>query len=114
MTLPLTPATLEAAYDFLRAMPPFSRWGLPPGDEIRFRVTSDPEAMGWHSVDKDGHCIDISGEKVGHLVTLMKTMAHEMIHLRQDELGLKRTHGKGFAALAHQVSKVHGFDPKEL
>jgi len=34
MTLPLTPATLTAAYEFLRTTPPFKGWKLPHADEV--------------------------------------------------------------------------------
>ena len=38
MTLSLTPDLLAAAYDFLRATPPFKAWRLPESDDIAHTV----------------------------------------------------------------------------
>jgi hypothetical protein len=42
-------------------------------------------------------------------------MAHEMIHLYQDETGTARGHhNPKFLKLAKRVCKIHGFDPESF
>jgi hypothetical protein len=117
MTLRLTPAMIQGAYEFLRVSPPFSRWKLPHGDEIEFRVSRRRDIMGAHNtyVRLLNHIIDVSDETVGHTATLIETVAHEMIHLHQAE---KRSHTPNtehnaeFHRFAKLVCRHHGFDPK--
>lgn len=117
MTLPLTPDTLKAAYDFLCTTPPFSKWNMPDSEDVVFEVGKDPSMRGWHYSD-DGHGrhkIVISKRTIGQAIWLLMTMAHEMIHVHQHET---KSHTKGaehngaFHKWAAQVCKVHAFDPK--
>lgn len=113
MGLRLTPQILEAAYDFLRALPPFSGWRLPVGDEIEFRVTRATDYSGL--CHRDRWCITLSDAKHGHLITLLITMAHEMLHLRQILRGEDRPdveHNEAFKRTARRISEIHGFDPQ--
>lgn len=114
MTLPLSPALLEAAYSFLLSTPPFKGWKLPPPEAIKFRVMHHLDCRAQHFLDSDGHVIDISARKVGHTSTLLICLSHEIIHVRQKERGLPWSHGEGFRHMARQVAKFHGYDPKEL
>jgi predicted SprT family Zn-dependent metalloprotease len=66
--------------------------------------------------EPDPHVIRISEAKNGHLDTVIKTVAHEIIHMR---LHLKHSkswdkHDKSFTDLSHKVAITLGFDPKEL
>jgi hypothetical protein len=46
---------------------------------------------------------------------LIATMAHEMIHLYQDENGTARGHHNAqFRRLAKRVCSIHGFDLKNF
>jgi predicted SprT family Zn-dependent metalloprotease len=46
---------------------------------------------------------------------LLSTMAHEMIHLYQDETGTARGHhNPKFRKLAKRVCRIHGFDPESF
>jgi hypothetical protein len=126
MTLRLTPEVLSSAYEFLKATKPFNKWKLPAADQVVFRVVRAipcaPEVWAQHLSDrqtknhphKGHHLIDINERKVGHTLTLIQTMAHEMCHVRESML-VKYTgeaHGKTFWRLAREVCRHHGFDPK--
>jgi hypothetical protein len=114
MTLPLTPDTLRAAYDYLAATPPFSRWNMPEGEDVMFEVVRSPRIFACYDKTGDKHRIRVSRRTVGHTHTLMVTMAHEMIHLHEQSSGMATAsqHTKAFWKLAALVCKFHGFDLK--
>lgn len=117
MTLPLTPATLEAAYEYLRTTPPFSAWSLPEGDEIKFTVSRSRKWFARYGRVNGKHAIEVSANSVGHGTTLMTSLGHEMVHLHLEELGMDRrgttnTHSGAFRRLAEEVCKMHGWDLK--
>ena len=114
MTLPLRPQVAVAAYEFLRATPPFHRWKLPPADEIEFRVVRDGTLYGYHQEDGERHIIAVSERRIAHVATLLATMAHEAIHLYLAIKGSadRGDHGPEFKKLAARVCKLHGYDPK--
>lgn len=118
MTVPLTEETLRAAYAYLDTTPPFSEWNLPDADDVHFRVTKSDLYLGMYENDGSRHTIIISERKVGHTKTLMAVMAHEMVHLHQLQSGMFKKNGNHhdsvFRKLGEQVSRVHGFDPKEF
>jgi len=115
MTVKLTPELLEWAYELVNHTDPFSKWNLPDGHEIEFRVMRGKSVAGDYSRRDDGkHVIRISGRCVGTLSTLLEIMAHEMIHLHQAtaKMETKSQHNAAFYKLATQVCKIHKFDPK--
>lgn len=118
MTLPLTPETLAAAYDYLRTTPPFSKWNLPEAEDVLFKVARTRHKQGWYQWDGKRHTITASTGRISHSLTLMALMAHEMIHLHLEEIGMESragsndTHNAAFRVLAARVCKFHGFDPK--
>ncbi len=115
MTLPLTPDTLRQAYDLLNTTPPFSRWNLPDADDITFKVVRDKTVAGWHTRVGGKHTIAISASCVGHTARLVETMAHEMIHVHEENARACRedvAHSAAFMKWAALVCKIHGFDPK--
>ncbi len=114
MTLPITPDLLEAAYVFLCATPPFKRWGLPPGDEVKFGVTRSRKTQGDHVLHDSTHYIRVSSAKVGHTASLLALMAHEMVHAACDREGVRSEHGAAFKKRARAVCRYHGFDPMEF
>ena len=82
MSLHLTPAMAETAYEFLRTCKPFVPLKLPDADEIEFRITKHSTVAGtcWEEGDRAG--IDLSLCLHGLIYpTFFLTMAHEMIHL---------------------------------
>jgi hypothetical protein len=113
----LTPDILEAAYEYLRATPPFKGWRLPEGDEIGFIVSRRPDRFSHMQgyVRSSQAEISISEKLVGSTCVLIEAMAHEMVHLRQH---LRRTetanteHNAEFYRLAKRVCAVHGWDFK--
>lgn len=112
MTLALTPHVLVAAYDFLRATPPFRGWKLPHSDDVEFHVVRGKHFYGEYSTEGDKHRIGISSATVGTTDTLVRTMAHEMTHLYQQLQGRDPAHGADFRRHARCVCRHHGFDPK--
>lgn len=117
MTLPLTPEIMEAAYEYLRATPPFRAWGLPHSDEVVFQLSSRRREYGRYQFDGERHTITASIHSIAYSVTLLRFMAHEMTHLLLemrglDSRGTEETHNAHFRRLAGQVCKIHGFDPK--
>ncbi len=118
MTLPLTPETLAAAYDFLRTTPPFNGWGLPEPEEVKFRVSKNKRDYGSYRWDGERHVVTLSENLIGYSGTLFRYLSHEMVHLHLEETGMESrtggqdTHNGAFRILADEVCKVHGFDPK--
>lgn len=119
--LSLTPEMLEAAYEYLRASPPFRGWNLPHADQVSFRVLGARDRFG-HFRGRHRRArgdsfseIAISGRMVKSSELLIATMAHEMIHLYQDETGAARgQHNAAFRKLARRVCAIHGFPPGEF
>lgn len=108
----LTPDILEANYKQLCLTLPFRRWRMPHPDIIEFRVliTRDRHAHHRAYTDSSGHEIAVSTGKVTTLDGLTQAMAHEMVHIRQDQLGMRDKHGAGFKRMAALVCRRHGFD----
>jgi SprT-like family len=115
MTLPLTPDTLRALYDFLNETPPFKRWNLPDGEDVEFRVVRDHSRYAYHELDGEKNTITFSSLNIGHTSTLLRVMAHEMVHVyeRRSKSGATG-HSRAFLRWGAQVCKYHGFDPKEF
>lgn len=111
MRLHMTPELMEASYELLRAAPPFNRWKLPHPDTLMFRVTNSRDMWGgfnaWTNGDKE---IFVSAFFVRSLDELNRTMAHEMVHLRQDMLGRRDSHGPFYQRHAALVCRRHGWD----
>jgi hypothetical protein len=111
MTLRLRRDAIAAAYDYLRLSDPFRAWHLPPSSEVRFRIVRDSKMFAEFTVANGVYTIRISAAKNGHSDTLLGTLAHEMIHLRQELTGDREVHGARFKRMAARVCAAHGFDP---
>lgn len=112
MSLHLTPEMLEAAYELLRATPPFNKWKLPHADEVEFHVYKKPKVLGDHFVwndRRDQHVIRINFQHNTTLAVLHETMAHEMCHMHEFRKYKRTAHGRIFKRLAAQVCRHHGF-----
>jgi hypothetical protein len=113
MTLRLSPEILARAWDFLRETQPFKGWRcFPEAEDIGFAVIRDPSAYGDFSVDNHQPMVRVSERTIGHTVSLMSIMGHEMAHYRQWSLGKKISHGRDFKAMQKAICAAHGFDPK--
>ena len=115
----LTPTILRNIYAMLYCCEPFSKWKLPLPEEVKFIVDYDPETMGSYCYDEGDeheHTITISASRCGFLETVIKTIAHEMIHASRSgtvsDAWLK--HDASFRRKAHQIGVSCGFDPLEL
>jgi hypothetical protein len=112
--LHLTPETLEASYLQLLTTLPFRRWRLPHPDKVEFVVSAHRDRHAHHRAycapQLGEHEIAVSAYKVRTLDMLTQCMAHEMVHIRQDQLGMRDQHGKGFKRLAALVCRRHQFD----
>jgi len=109
----LHPDLIAAGYDFLRQSSPFKGWRLPEADEIGFGVVEDPSIFADFCLLNGEPLIRCSGMN-GHTVTLLATIAHEMIHLYQHlhKLDKGGEHNADFWRRAKKVCATHGFDPK--
>jgi hypothetical protein len=109
----ITPRMIESAYEFLRATPPFSGWRLPHADEVEFRVSRHRDRLAHFVEGREGPIIAVSSVNVTYPETLLRVMAHEMVHLAQ---WLHKTetpgaeHNAEFFRMAAKVAKAHGFD----
>jgi hypothetical protein len=118
----LTPAILEAAYNYLRATPPFKNWKLPDSDAVEFRVIATRRNRKTKQIlygdydHADPPVIRISSSAHKKLNGALETMAHEMVHMFQRTTDQKNSamHGPKFRRLAAQVCKQHGFNLKDF
>ena len=117
----LTSSILVSVYSMLLPCRPFNGWSsLPPVEEIRFVVDTDDATMGtymYHEEDdreKWQHVVTVSKGRCGHLDTVIRTLAHEMIHMRRHRTTKWAAHDAIFRRYAKQISAELGFDPLEL
>ena len=106
----LTSRHVRATYDCFRNLPPFDRWRLP--EHVEFRVTSSRQVYGTYQLVRGKHRITISRHNVKCFQALTITVAHEMLHLRQELTGTcneRSQHNRDFVRLAKRVCKVLGF-----
>jgi hypothetical protein len=109
----VTPESMEASYRLLLTTLPFRRWKLPHPDNVDFVVSMHRDRHAHHRAyasEPGRHEIAVSAHKVKTLQLLTECMAHEMVHIRQDQLGMRDNHGAGFTRLADLVCRRHGFD----
>ena len=105
------PEQIAATYEYLLSFKPFSSWGLPPVDEVKFVVNKDGGTRGtWCFRNK--HVITISSVCVTHMGTLLRTMAHEMVHAGQYVRGAetKAVHNADFYKQAAVICKRFAWD----
>ena len=117
MSLVLTPDRLAAVYEMLRAFPPFNRWRLPPGADIRFHVTKTNahDAEWW--LEDDRHHIALSEKRAGHIATIIRNMGHEMIHVKQRQAKTETRgveHNAEFRRISKRLCQHYGWDLKEF
>jgi hypothetical protein len=111
----VTPKRVRAVYALLQHVPPFERWSLPPVGNIKFEILHGPDT-GEYSVDwNDRATIAVNADTNLSLAQMVETVAHEMVHLRQDQLGRlpevrTEKHNAEFRRLARLVCRDLGFD----
>lgn len=111
MTLHLTVSALAAAYDYLCEFEPFSKWNMPPSEDVKFNIIRADHYAHYQMVDGVHH-ISISAKLVGRHESLMSTLSHEMahLHIRAANIPMRTPHGKAFQKLADEICKIHEFD----
>lgn len=110
---PISEQSMRSIYEMLIQMQPISRWRLPPSKEVEFAAVNDPLCYGEF---EPPNVIRLSRKKIGHLDTAIKTMAHEIVHLKRYQAGDKAwdKHDERFDKMGLQISLLMGFDPKEF
>jgi len=108
---------LAIVYESLAKLPPFSRWKLLPSELITFKLTKDPDFYGRFTEGESAEppLIEINPEMCDTFEEIVRTMAHEMIHLRQYLTGGIKPcrnggHCKKFNRLARQVCEAFDWD----
>lgn len=116
LVIHITPDLMAAAYELLRLSAPFRSWKLPHPDEVKFGVIAHKDRYGDHRHWRNVHEIRMSVHKIGSLLTLLKTMGHEMIHQKQviDGTATRAEHNEAFESLAKLVCKRHCWDYMEF
>jgi predicted SprT family Zn-dependent metalloprotease len=112
MKLPLTPHIVAAAYEYLRATPPFRGWKLPDAEAVEFGVTRhrDRQADHTHYLRTNEHIIRVSSYHVGTSLKLLEAVAHEMIHLHQWRTRKASGHDRWFNKTSERVARLHGWE----
>lgn len=114
MATQLTPELLASSYSLLLVSQPFKSWKLPQSDDVEFHISRHNEHRGsyWRT-DKGDHAIEISQKLIGNLDWLLRTMAHEMVHLYQSEHGFETppsVHNAHFLKMAKRICVLHEWD----
>jgi hypothetical protein len=109
-----TDKTVKAVYDMLRKLPPFDKWNLPVPSKIIFEVNEDPDILG--EFDVEPLVIKLSTAHQETFENLLKTTAHEMVHLKLYIEGKSNydKHDKTFRKYMTQINALFGYDKKEL
>lgn len=110
----VTAANCREIYDMLAGIPPIRGWRLPPSDAIEIKVRAMKDCFALY--EPEPHTITLSTLKNGHLDTLVRSIAHEMVHMKLYIKGDAHWHGHehSFTELADSVCDLLGFDPKEF
>jgi hypothetical protein len=110
----LTNDMLEGLYVVISMTRPFRAWKLPQADDVIFHVTAadTPQGAYWYDKEKRQHHLSVSAKRHHTLHSAMMTLAHEMIHLHEKQIGVRDDvgHGWQFKRFAKQVCHHHGFD----
>lgn len=115
--LHITPLMMERSYLLLLAAPPFNKLKMPDVDEIEFHAVhmkgKDDADYRWNG---SRHQIRVNIKRHKTYLHLLESMAHEMIHMYQEEACLndRRSHGPMFRKLKMAVCRHHLFDPGQF
>jgi hypothetical protein len=109
--IPLTPERVAACYEFLRQWPPFCGWHLPPAYAMEFRVSRKLDCYG-EFLPETAPVIVVSAALHHQMLSVLPTVAHEMLHYRQHLAGTsnRSQHNAEFRRLAKALCKRHGWD----
>ena len=116
----LTPEVLRNLYSTLYCVYPFTKWKLPLPEEIDFQIDKhDKTTMGtymYDTGDEYAHTITVSAALCGHMMTVIRVLCHECIHMSfHRQKGDKWAHhSKQFRTRCSMVALELGLDPLEL
>ena len=114
----LNATILRNLYSTLYCCDPFKRWNLPLPEEIRFIADDDTTTLGTYLHDSGDdqyqHTITISKARCGHIMTVLSTLCHEMIHMSRHKTDKWTHHDAEFRRRAKIVGLELGLDPLEL
>jgi len=99
-------------YDMLHVTKPFVSWNLPDSEDVKFVVYNSLANRAEHQFWNDRHTIWVSKRHNKRLDDVIMVMAHEMIHVFEEHVGIScgHEHSDAFWKLAKQVCRIHGFD----
>jgi hypothetical protein len=109
----VTPDRLRAIYELLQEFAPFDKWDLPESSLVTFELLAGKDHAEYSVDDRDRMCIAVNPDTHITLAQLVESVAHEMVHLRQDmldRLPAKEPHNGEFRRWAKAVCKALGFD----
>lgn len=109
----LTPESLAAMYDCIRAFPPYSKWKLPDSEDVEFHVSAFRNRNGDYSPDP--HTIRLSMHSTDHIGKALEIMAHEMLHMAQHLQRLETPntmHNSEFRRAWTKIARMYGWDAK--
>lgn len=81
----LTVRHVRSVYTCLAMLPPFSAWRMPDEYRVEFGVSNSNRVFGLY--DSDPHSISVSKQQCKNFDDVIKTMAHEMLHLKLERDG---------------------------
>ena len=112
MPIPLTAEMLAHAYDYLACQPPFSKWNLPPSEDVKFSISKNKYRFAHYQMIGGEHHIVLSSRFVGRHELLIATVAHEIIHLHMEAscISQKNPHDSAWHKYADRICKIHEFD----
>lgn len=115
----LNPEIVRHAYSSLSCAYPFTKWKLPLPQEVDFQIIHDPELLGsymWDCGEDYEHTITISSARCLFFMTMLSTLAHEMVHCSfHRQKGDKWLHhGIEFRRRCKLVGESLGLDHLEL
>ena len=95
--------------------PSLRRTSGPPSEQVEFRVSKDRNNLGQHTTYKwtKEHIIIISSACISHGDTLLRILAHEMVHAATAEAGNNPiAHNRAYWERAVPLCVNMGWDPK--
>jgi hypothetical protein len=108
----VTPKVLKSAYSHLRELRPFNRWSLPEASGVSFGLLNGMDHA-IYMLDRK-HRIEVNAHTHTTHTQILMSVAHEMIHLRQNELGrlpvTRNPHNADFRRMARQICAEFGWD----
>ena len=116
MPIPLNAEMLAHCYDYLACQPPFSSWNLPPSEDVVFKISFSKKNYAHYQWISGVHHIVVSRHAITRHDLLLATMAHELVHLHQEQCGImsNNPHDAAFSRYADRICRVHEFDRKSF